>query len=510
MEWNEWLQIFEYSWAQRAIIASCLVGVMGGLLGSFIVLRNMSLIGDALAHAILPGVVFAFILVGYSALGFFAGSVIAGLLTALAITWVQQNVGTKNDAAIGIVFTAMFSIGVMGISWISRNEGVHLDLKDFLFGNVLGVSDEDLLLTGMVTLMVIGLLVLFFRPLFVTTFQPVIAKTMGISVNRIHYLLMLLLSFSVVASLQTVGVILVVAMLITPSSTALLLSNRLKIVVILSAFFGLLSAVGGLLAAIALETTPGPAMAVVATIIYLVAVFFSPSKGLILQWTRKFKFKRKILLEDGIKTSYRLEMNQSLTKDSFEQKMNLSKKAFLKLTKDLENQGYLSKNPVALTEKGRKAGSQLVRAHRLWETYLVDKVGISTEHIHDDAEKYEHLLSEEMVNAVDKELGYPHHDPHGSPIPGDPDGHVLALADLPDQAFARIASVQINEHISAVLWELGILPHSVLVKKGSVDDGIGIEIQGFRKTIPLDIAADLKLHPLSPSDHPDAVDQKPL
>ena len=134
-------------WAFRALIASAMVGISCGVLGCFIVLRNMALIGDALAHAILPGVVVAFVLVGYSTIGFFAGSVIAGLLSAVFITWIQHNVKTKNDAAIGIVFTAMFSIGVIGISWISKNEGVHLDLKDFLFGNILGISNEDIYLT---------------------------------------------------------------------------------------------------------------------------------------------------------------------------------------------------------------------------------------------------------------------------------------------------------------------------------------------------------------------------
>ena len=144
---NEILDILQQEWAVRALIASSMVGLMCGVLGCFIVLRNMSLIGDALSHAILPGVVFAFMIVGYSALAFFVGSVTAGLATAFLITWIQHNVDTKNDAAVGIVFTAMFSIGVMGISWISRNEGVHLDLKDFLFGNVLGVSNQDLVLT---------------------------------------------------------------------------------------------------------------------------------------------------------------------------------------------------------------------------------------------------------------------------------------------------------------------------------------------------------------------------
>ena len=135
------------AWAIRALLASSMVGLMCGILGCFIVLRNMSLIGDALSHAVLPGVFFSFIIFGYSTIGFFLGSTIAGLLTAIIISWIQQNVETKSDAAIGIIFTAMFSIGVMGISWLNHSEGVHLDLKDFLFGTVLGISNEDIWLT---------------------------------------------------------------------------------------------------------------------------------------------------------------------------------------------------------------------------------------------------------------------------------------------------------------------------------------------------------------------------
>ncbi|MDX1685095.1 MAG: metal ABC transporter permease, partial [Saprospiraceae bacterium] len=203
----------------RALIASSLVGLMCGALGAFIVLRNMSLIGDALAHAILPGIVVAFILFGHHSLAFFIGAVIAGLLTAVAITWIQNKVRTKNDAAIGIVFTTMFALGVIGISRLSKNENVHLDLKGFLFGTVLGVSDTDLYLTTVITVVVLAAIAIFFRQLFITTFQPIVAAVMGIRVKMTHYLLMLLLSFAVVASLRTVGVILVVAMLITPAAT---------------------------------------------------------------------------------------------------------------------------------------------------------------------------------------------------------------------------------------------------------------------------------------------------
>ncbi len=300
-------------WAPRALTASLMVGVMCGVLGCFIVLRNMSLIGDALSHAVLPGVVFAFVVTGalgsylfcdglddeackevieglYS-VGFFIGSVLAALLSALFITWIQKNVRTENDAAIGIVFTTMFSIGVIGISTLSKNHGVHLDLKDMLFGNVLGVSDEDLMITSFVTVVVLGSVMVFYRQLFATTFQPIVAEVMGIRTNTVYYFLMLLLSFSVVASMRMVGVILVVAMLISPAATALLLSDRLKTVLFLSALVGGVSAFIGVNLAILMDTTPGPAIVVTSTFFYILAVFFSPKKGLVSKYLGRRQFR---------------------------------------------------------------------------------------------------------------------------------------------------------------------------------------------------------------------------
>jgi len=289
--------ILQEPWALRALIASTMVGVTCGILGTFIVLRNMSLIGDALSHAILPGVVVAFVFFGYNTLGFFFGSVIAGLLSAAAITWIQQNIRTKNDAVIGIVFTAMFSIGVIGISSISRT-GVHLDLKDFLFGNVLGVSNEDLVMTGAVMVVVVLSIIICYRYLFASTFQPTIASTMGIPVKLMHYYLMLLLSFSVVAAMQTVGVILVVAMLITPASTALLLANRLPKVLLLSGVIGFICSISGLALSIWHELPPGPSIAVTATFIYLLAAFFSPGEGLVVKRIRRRKQEQRVKAED--------------------------------------------------------------------------------------------------------------------------------------------------------------------------------------------------------------------
>lgn len=414
---ENYVNLLGEAWAVRALIASGMVGIICGILGCFIVLRNMSLIGDALAHSILPGVVFAFILIGYHAVGFFIGAVLAGLVTAIGITWIQHNAKTKNDAAIGIMFTAMFSIGVMGISWISRSEGVHLDLKDFLFGNVLGVADTDLYLTAFVLVYVVLSVLVFYRYLFASTFQAVIAQTMGIPVQLVHYFLMLLLSFAVVASLQMVGVILVVAMLITPASAALLLSSRLKRVIVLSAIIGFSSAISGLLIAIYLDTTPGPAMAVTATLVYLLAVFFAPEKGILWRALRKQRQRSRVYFEDCLKKAFNLQERHALSFDALATALDWSHYALRKRLRYLTGRGLFRTDKLELTEKGLEAAQRLVRAHRLWETYLADKVGLSADQIHEEAERYEHLLPDHLLDEVDELLGFPTTDPHGEPIP---------------------------------------------------------------------------------------------
>lgn len=484
----ELLQHFSEPWALRALLASSMVGVMCGVLGCFIVLRNMALIGDALAHAILPGVVVAFLLGLGTTLGFFGGAVIAGLITAVAITWIQRNVKTKNDAAIGIVFTAMFSLGVIGISSISRIPGVHLDLKDFLFGNVLGVGNEDLWLTAAITVYVLICVAVFFRYLFLTTFQPVIAETMGISTSAVHYFLMLLLSFAVVASLQTVGVILVVAMLITPASTALLLTDRLNKVLWLAALFGLLSAVGGLALAILLEMPPGPAMAVTATVFYLFAALFSPKKGLVFRFFQKRKLQAKIRLEDALKQAFRLQQKDRLNPKSLIEKVGFNQSNLNRQIQILRGKGWMEKSALKLTEEGQSEAKRLVRAHRLWESYLVNQVGLSAEQIHEDAEKYEHLLTDEILDEVDRTLGYPTTDPHGSPIPARRGLPAFSLMQLAMAQSAKIAAKQPSEHVTARLWQLGLLPEADFLIKEKTEGYIEVVQAGKTVKVPSDLA----------------------
>jgi ABC-type Mn2+/Zn2+ transport system permease subunit/Mn-dependent DtxR family transcriptional regulator len=477
-------------WAIRAIIASSLVGVMCGVIGCFIVLRNMSLIGDALAHAILPGIFVAFILVGYSTIGFFLGSVVAGLFTAFGITWIQHNVKTKNDAAIGIVFTAMFAIGVMGISYISQGEGVHLDLSDFLFGTTLSISPEDIYITGTVCLFVLASVIVFYRYLFITTFQATIAQTMGISVQMIHYFLMLLLSFAVVSALRSVGVILVVAMLITPASAALLLSNKLKKVIVISAIIGLVSANLGLIFSIIFNTTPGPAMTVIVTAFYLIAAVFSPKKGLAIKYVRQWRQKRKIQQEDILKHAIKVKNATVIDISIFAEKLGFSERKIKNLAKSLNKDGLATINNqgLELSAKGKEIAYDLVRAHRLWETYLVDKVGLNEEQIHDDAEKMEHIMSPEFLDEVDQSLGFPKTDPHGSPIPQKESKPKLSILDLKPKSKAKIAKRQISEAVESELWELGLLPNQWITLTSIGTENVEIQYQTIKKSIPAKLA----------------------
>lgn len=481
--WDTITYTLQQEWAIRAIVASSMVGISCGLIGCFIVLRNMSLVGDALSHAILPGVFFAFLLTGYSPLGFFVGAVIAGLITAFAITWIQNNVPTKADAAVGIVFIAMFSIGVIGISWLNNQGGVHLELNGFLFGSVLGVSDIDVLLTIIIAVVTIGSFLILYRYLFITTFQPTIASTMGVSVQGVYYFLMLMLSLAVVSALNTVGVILVIAMLITPASTALLLSDKLKLVLVISSFLGAVSAVLGMIVAVALDIPPGPAMVMVATALYTLAVVAAPEKGLIVKGYRALEQRRKIASEDIIRQV--IKHDEGMTIHALSERLGISKSRISGFVDRMKRKGMVSsKDPVRLSVKGKEMGDNLVRAHRLWETYQVSTMGLSQEQIHDEADRLEHYLTGKMLDDVDLKLGFPLTDPHGSPIPQLGVTPERPLLQLRPRDRARIAKAQVSDQVESDLWELGLMADTAFSVASINRDNVRIKVSNKTIEIP--------------------------
>lgn len=265
--------LMTYAFLQKALVTSIMVGIICGVIGSFIVLRGMALMGDAISHAILPGVAISYML----GINYFYGAAATGILASFGIGAISQNSRIKNDSSIGLVFSAFFALGVILIT----KAGSATDLTQILFGNVLSVRTSDMWLTLIIGALVILVVVLFFKELLVSSFDETMAAAYGLNTRFIHYSIMFLLTLVTVASLQTVGVILVVSMLITPASTAYLLTNRLSVMVVLAAFFGALSSIIGLYFSFLYNLPSGPVIALATTSLFLLAFLFAPKQGIV-------------------------------------------------------------------------------------------------------------------------------------------------------------------------------------------------------------------------------------
>ena len=271
---NEFIQgLLDFQFLQNALITSVMVGISAGIIGSFIILRGMSLMGDAISHAVLPGVALSYML-GSS---YIIGATIFGMASAALIGFVTKHSRLKNDTAIGIVFSAFFALGIILISFARSST----DLYHILFGNVLAVRDSDMFLTAAVLVIVLIAVPLFYKQLKLTSFAPTIAKSYGWNISAINYGLMFLLTLVAVTSLQTVGTILVIAMLITPAATAYQLTDKLLVMIVLSTVFGTLSSIVGLYFSYSYNLPSGAMVVMAAAMFFIVAFIFAPKKGLI-------------------------------------------------------------------------------------------------------------------------------------------------------------------------------------------------------------------------------------
>ncbi|MFZ2263744.1 MAG: metal ABC transporter permease [Trichococcus flocculiformis] len=271
---NEFIQgLLDFQFLQNALITSVMVGISAGIIGSFIILRGMSLMGDAISHAVLPGVALSYML-GSS---YIIGATIFGMASAALIGFVTKHSRLKNDTAIGIVFSAFFALGIILISFARSST----DLYHILFGNVLAVRDSDMFLTAAVLVIVLIAVPLFYKQLKLTSFAPTIAKSYGWNISAINYGLMFLLTLVAVTSLQTVGTILVIAMLITQAATAYQLTDKLLVMIVLSTVFGTLSSIVGLYFSYSYNLPSGATIVMAAAVFFIVAFIFAPKKGLI-------------------------------------------------------------------------------------------------------------------------------------------------------------------------------------------------------------------------------------
>jgi manganese/iron transport system permease protein len=270
-------QPLHYPFIVRGLLASAMVGTLCAVVGTYVVLRGMAFFGDALAHAILPGIAIAYLL----DVNLFWGALIMGLLTAVGIGYLSQRGQVKEDTAIGVIFAASFALGVALLSTVQTYS---VDLTHILFGNVLGVSNTDLWLTAGLGVTVLLVVVFLYKELLVISFDSILAATLRLPLNALYYLLLVLIALTTVVSLQTVGVALMVAMLVTPAATAYLLTRRLWHMMIVGAAIGAVSSVAGLYLSFYVNIASGAAVVLVCTAFFVLAFLFAPERGV--AWTR--------------------------------------------------------------------------------------------------------------------------------------------------------------------------------------------------------------------------------
>lgn len=269
----------QFHFLQNALITAVVIGIVAGAIGCFIILRGMSLMGDAISHAVLPGVALSYIL----GINFFIGAIVFGLLASLIITFIRENSIIKGDTAIGITFSSFLALGVILIGFANSST----DLFHILFGNILAVEDTDKWISLGISLVVLLVIALFFRPLLLTSFDPTLAKSMGVPVTYYHYLLMVLLTLVSVTAMQSVGTILIVALLITPAATAYLYANSLKTMIFLSSALGALSSVLGLFIGYSFNIAAGSSIVLISALIFLFSFIFAPKQRFLKKKTEK-------------------------------------------------------------------------------------------------------------------------------------------------------------------------------------------------------------------------------
>lgn len=408
-------------------IGIILICTASAIVGCFTFLRKRALLGDTIAHASLPGVCIGFIISGtkhpvYITLGAFS----TGLLSAYLVDYIVNKSKLKSDVALGIVLSIGFSVGILLLTSIQHsNNAAQSGLDGFIFGKVASLLQSDVMIMAGIAIAVIVITILFMKEFVLISFDPSFAKSIGLPYEKIEFLLTAITVLTIVIGIQTIGVVLMAALLITPSAIARFWTDRLSkmifIAIVASIFCGIM---GAYLSSQIPNLPTGPSIVMFLSIVALLSFVFSPNKGIVYKYLLKAKNNQKILEENILKTIYQLGEANKRFDAYFTKKDILEKKIFQnfqlnKGLKQLKNKGYLIQSDESwkLSKEGKIKGQRITRLHRLWEIYLTQFLHLSPDHVHDDAETIEHLITPEIEDKLTELLGYPKVDPHQMEIP---------------------------------------------------------------------------------------------
>ncbi len=410
--------------AKKVIIGVAIIGAVSGIVGTFSFLRKKTLIADAISHSVLPGICLGFMFVGTKdPIVLMTGALVIGWISVWLIDSLSSSTKLSEDTAIALVSTLFFAIGSVLLSVISKSQNAEqTGLKNFLFGKAATMTTFDIQVFTVISVVIILIVIVFFKPFQLVCFNTEFAKSIGVKVKFIEFLLSTLTVMTVAIGIQAVGVVLMSALLIAPAASARYWTNRLSIMVIIAALFGMLSSVMGVMLSTMKNSMPtGPWIVFALFAFTLLTLLFAPKKGWFSIRKRNNSNHKKIAEENLLKTFYQLkeEGNSQVTFRDFLEKRAVDTHSLQKDLKRMVRHGFLTENnkTFTLTKRGNTEAARVLRSHRLWELYLTKRMNFKEDHIHGAAETIEHLITPEIEEQLLKELDFPTSDPHNKEIP---------------------------------------------------------------------------------------------
>ncbi len=406
------------------VLGITLLGIGSAYVGTFSFLDKKALLGDAISHAVLPGICLGFVLAGEkNPVYIVTGAFLSGGLATFMSSWLKKNTKLSEDTIIATILSVFFGFGIVLLTALQKSGNPEIaGLNSFIFGNAIGISESDLMLYGGLSLVIILVLTFMLKEFRLMVFDPEYGKAIGFPMKTISFLFNVLMILAVVIGIQAIGVVLMAALLITPGAAARFWTDRLHPLLILAAFFSVLSGILGTYVSFVLPQMPtGPWVVVFLSLFALISFLISPKSGILFRFFARRKYLRKTHRDHLMKALYKAkeEGKNSLTIEEIYQLYPYQKKeidqSILDLTKaDLivANQGIIN-----FTSAGVSDAMRIVRLHRLWELYLNEYMNIAPDHVHESAEQMEHLLTPELEVLLEQRLNYPALDPHQETIP---------------------------------------------------------------------------------------------
>lgn len=426
---NPLIEFFSFSDPniRYVVLGSVLLTASSAIVGTFTFLNKRSLIGDAIAHAVLPGICLGFIVAGTkNPLVLIIGAFITGWLSLIVVEYITRKTRIKEDTAIGLILSVFFGIGILMLTVIQKSGNASQSgLDHFLFGKAAALVGSDLIAFLIVAGILLVVVYIMFKEFALLAFDKAYAKSIGYPVRTLELILTSLIVLAVVIGIQAVGVVLMAAILITPAAAARFWTDKVVIMVFLASAFGAFSGLAGAYISFVAPAMPtGPWIVIVISTIAFISFFLAPKRGVVYRLIRQNNIRQTINNENVLKVLYQLgEENKNFFiprhLDEIIRRRKYEKSTLQSILRRLLNQGYVEQtgNLWSLSDAGKNKAQRVVKIHRLWELYLTTYMKIAPDHVHEDAETIEHLLTPELEAELEKQLGYAKFDPHQTNIP---------------------------------------------------------------------------------------------